>query len=256
MKNWQIVLLSFLNGLLLLIPDAVYALEEAELDIRMRRDFGYGLGSDVQGTFSLRISSTEELVKVIFLIDDEVFAETHEPPFHVQFQTNNYDPGVHTLMAVGYTQDGREIYSRQIRANFLSAEAARTSFLKIIIPILGIIIGVSIISFIGPLLFGRKKTVTQFPDTPISYGLFGGAICKKCQKPFSIQGWGPNLMIGKLNRCPNCGKWGLVKRAHPTDLAKAETGELDREDTVPQSHTVSEEERLRKEISDSRYQDL
>ncbi|MFU8772872.1 MAG: hypothetical protein ACNA8H_10690 [Anaerolineales bacterium] len=254
-KNQSLILLvSF--AMILFGVESTRADEEAELDLNMRRDFGYGFGADIQGTFSLRVSSSAELTRVVFFIDDETLAEINEPPFRVQFQTSNYDPGLHTLHAIGFTQEGKEIHSRQIRANFLSAEDARSSFLRILIPILGLILGITILGFVGPFLLGRGKSAKKSPDTKRSYGVFGGTICSRCKQPYAIQGWGPNLIAGKLNRCPHCGKWGLVRRANPTDLALAEAEQIDHEDISLQTDSISEEERLRKEIFDSRYRDL
>ena len=65
------------------------------------------------------------------------------------------------------------------------------------------------------------------------------------------------MLTGKLDRCPHCGKWSVVRRATPAELSAAEAAELAAA-KAEQAETpgLSEEERLRQELEDSRYQDL
>jgi hypothetical protein len=47
--------------------------QEGEYGIRLRRDFGYGAGSNVRGTFTISLSGDEsQVTSVAFLIDGEV----------------------------------------------------------------------------------------------------------------------------------------------------------------------------------------
>ena len=62
------------------------------------------------------------------------------------------------------------------------------------------------------------------------------------------------MIGGKLTPCPHCGKWSIVKRASMSDLQAAEQAELIVEEVqIPE---VSDEEKLRKELDDSKYQNL
>lgn len=56
-----------------------------------------------------------------------------------------------------------------------------------------------------------------------SYGLLGAAVCRRCGKPFGRRWWAPNVLVGKLQRCPHCGAWSIVRRATPEELARAES---------------------------------
>jgi hypothetical protein len=101
---------------------------------------------------------------------------------------------------------------------------------------------------LGSGLLGRKK-----PHVPGVYGMAGGAICPRCTFPYARGLMAPNLVIGKLSRCPHCGKWAVVAAASPDALAAAEArlaaenqGEV-RED--------SEAEKLQQRIDDSRFED-
>jgi hypothetical protein len=64
------------------------------------------------------------------------------------------------------------------------------------------------------------------------------------------------MVIGKFDRCPYCGKWSLVRRASQAQLQEAEAAELREAGegiTLPEA---SPEEKLRKDMENSRYQDL
>ena len=65
---------------------------------------------------------------------------------------------------------------------------------------------------------------------------------------------GPNLLVGKLERCPHCGKWAIAGRASPAQLEAAEAryekdahqGEVD-----PDQH----ERRYERMLDDSRFEE-
>jgi hypothetical protein len=107
---------------------------------------------------------------------------------------------------------------------------------------------ISILGTLGPVLLGRRT-----PFRLGEYGLAGGAVCRRCGLPFSRHSLAPNLLLGKLERCPHCGKWSIVRQASRAELeiaearfsADAQKGALRADD---------EDERLRREIEDSRYE--
>jgi len=124
-----------------------------------------------------------------------------------------------------------------------------------VIPLLAVIVGLTVISFVIPTLFRRGKS------TPLgaqrNYGLTGGAICPKCQRPFVLNFMSLNLLIGKLDRCPHCGKWSLVHRTPIEMLRVAEQAELAQaQGNQAGVEGLSEEEKLKKALDDSRYQDV
>ena len=89
-----------------------------------------------------------------------------------------------------------------------------------------------------------------------SYGIYGGAICPRCGRPFSRHWWAPNLLAGKFDRCPHCGKWHFSTRATPQMLASAEqfAEELDAEDREKIAEPTTAQ-LLRRQLDDSRYDD-
>src|SRR2546422_242225 len=85
------------------------------------------------------------------------------------------------------------------------------------------------------------------------YGILGGAICPKCGRPFSRHWWAPNAVSGKLDRCPHCGRWSVV-RALPLDqLRAAEAAELQAAQPTHPASEPSAEEKLRRQLDESRF---
>ena len=171
-------------------------------------------------------------------------------------ETGQFALGVHTMSAIGYTSDGQELQSNELTAEFVPASAATETITKIVIPLFAVIGGIILITTIGPFLLGRGKTGSVALGSPRNYGVFGGAICPRCERPFARHIWGMNLVVGKLDRCPHCGKWSIVRAQPLSVLRAAEQAELDNADTEGRLNVMSEEERLRKELENSRYQDL
>jgi len=241
-----------------LAAGAAYAQETGTLTLRLRRDFGYGAGNDIQGNFSTKVNGPENLVRVEYYLDDRLMGQSSEPAdFRFKFDTDDYPPGVHTLSAVGFTSGGDELGSNTITRNFLTASESRSSTFKVVGIILGLVVVVSLVSFgISMLAGGRKKGSTPM-STPRSYGPLGGTVCPKCGRSFSRHFWGLNIGIGKFDRCPHCGKWSVTMRASPGELMAAEEAELEAAQEVPEdAPVISEEERLRKDLYDSRFEDV
>lgn len=228
-----------------------------QLELRLNRNFGYSSGTGkIQGTFSLKASGPDNLIRVEFQIDGETIGEATEAPFNLRFETGQFDLGIHTMSAIGYTADGLELKSNQITAEFVPASAATETIAKIVIPLAIVIGGVILVTSLVPLLLGRGKTSSVPLGAARNYGAFGGSVCPKCGRPFSRHIWGINLAVGKLDRCPHCGKWSLVRAQSMEVLRAAEQAELDMADSEGQTGEVSEEEHLKKALEDSRYQDL
>ena len=93
------------------------------------------------------------------------------------------------------------------------------------------------------------------PGTPRNYGHYGGAICPKCERPFSRHIYGLNLGFHKYDRCPYCGKWSLVRRASREELEAAEAAEIKAAQEGAFKPEKSEEQELRQDIEDSRFED-
>lgn len=245
-------------GLLTLFTIPTLAQDQNGLTLSLRKDFGYDSfpPGKIQGAFTMRASGPADLARVVFMIDGNSIGEVAAPPFNLNFDTSQYTLGKHTLSALGFTTGGKEIQSNQLMREFVSAGEGPAAVGKILLPILGVVVLVGLISFLIPTLFSRGKRVSLPAGAPRSYSPLGGAICPKCGRPFGIHAYGLNMVIGKFDRCPYCGKWSLVRRASQAQLQEAEAAELREAGegiTLPEA---SPEEKLRKDMENSRYQDL
>lgn len=249
LKNWVllgVILIAVMAG----VGTAV-AQESNTLSLSLNRDFGAAFGNNIQGTFSFRVSGPDNLRQVAFYIDDQIVGEDSEAPFRLQFRTNEFSLGVHTLYAIGITDDGQELRSNSLNRNFISGSSAARSSLYIIIPIIVLAIGGRFLAswFANR---GRKSSSQASFDV---HGPYGGTICPKCNKPFARHLWGLNLVVGKYDRCPHCGKWSLVRALPPAELDAAVEAMQQAEAAQNQasSDDKDDEDQWRKRLDDSRF---
>ena len=238
-------------------PIPASAQTQPELSLRLSKDFGYSSGTgSIQGTFSLRASGPDTVRRVVFYLDNQKLGEVAQPPFNLRFNTGDYSLGTHSLSAVGYTTDGRELKSNTIQGNFISGEQATQNTMKIVVPILVLVLLAALLSAIVPALGFRGKKENLPAGAPRNYGALGGAICPACGRPYARHIWGINLVAGKLDRCPYCGAWRIVRRASPAALRAAELAEIEDAREGEFTASISEEEKLRRELEESKYQNL
>lgn len=226
--------------------------DQPELTLTLRRDFGYGgFSGDIQGTFTLRAEGPDDLVEVRFYVDNEWIGTDTQADFAIQFNTGNFEPGVHVLSAVGRRADGREVLSQELTRSFLSGDQALDTVTSVVLPLLAVVLLVTLVGGLFPMLAkrgGGKRPIGQ-------YGLAGGAVCLHCTLPYSRPLLGFNLGLGKLGRCPHCGKWAVKRRASPAELAAAE--ERLRADLAGGQVQArpDEAESLRRALDESRFED-
>ncbi len=248
------LILSLLTAL---SPSYAFAQSAQELQLGMSRDFGYGgFGNDIQGLFTLKIKNPPaNLSSVDFYIDRTLMGTVTAPPFNLQFNTDSYPVGEHTLSAVGHTSDGAELNSNKIVSQFVPAGVGMQSVTKFILPLLGVIALVALIAVFVPVLWGRGKLVTTPLGAERKYGMGGGSVCPKCGRPFPLRLWWINLGASKIDRCPYCGKWSFVRPRSLEQLRQAEAAELAGVKSQSPMGAESEDEKLKRELDDSRYHD-
>ncbi len=237
--------------LALLLPLRFASAQEdsGSLSLNFRRDFGFSMGGRIQGSFTLSASGPADLRSVDFMIDAEVMFQDDEPPFEFKFHTSDFDLGVHTIEAVGTAGSGATLQSEVLRFDFVSAEQGWESASGIIIPLFILIVVLGLFGMTASSLIGRKKGFRV-----AEYSAAGGAVCSRCGLPFSRRVLSPNLVFGKLERCPHCGKWGLVRRATAAELSQAEARyKADRQ----QGRIEPQDEKSRRErlIEESRFEE-
>jgi hypothetical protein len=222
---------------------------DASLQLTVEKNFGFSMGGRIQGKFTLKIGGPENLTQVEFLIDDVVVSTDREPPFRYSFNTGEYDLGVHRISGVGYTATGEVLRSPVRRYEFVSIEEGLRGGAGIVLPILIGIGALAILVIVGTMLLGRREGKPRIGE----YGAAGGALCPRCGLPYSRHVLSPNLLIGKLERCPHCGKWAIVRRASRVALEKAEA-QLVVDEARGGLDLESEEDKLRRMIEDSRFE--
>ncbi len=223
--------------------------QEAELELRVHRDFGYAAGGRIQGAFSLTVAGGDDLMEVRYLLDGQVMGVVREPPFRFRFNTGDYPLGPHVLSAVGVTAAGQEKRANERRLEFVSAEESWRSAAQIVLPLLGLVVVAVVVGVVGPLVLGRGRPGVR----PGEYGAAGGAVCPRCGLPFARHLLGLNLLVGKLERCPHCGKWAVVARASAEALRQAEA-RWARDASRGQLEFEGEEERLKRLMEESKYE--
>lgn len=223
---------------LLLVAPIAAQNDDPPVELRLRRDFGYGSGLQVQGRFSMRVDAPEAVTRIEFLIDGSVVGEDREAPFIYQFRTDDFELGWHTLEAIGHTATGEALPSNAIRREFVPQSTGTFTT----VAILGVV-----------LVFVVLRFVLTRNDGATNYGMLGGTVCPHCGRPFAYHIWGFNLIVGRYDRCRHCGKWSFTQRQSPEYLAAVEH-ELDGEAQIEETG-MSEEERLRRQLESSRYDD-
>ena len=222
------------------------------IEIKLNRNFGYGGFGQIQGTFTISADAPDDVVRVEFILNGELMAEDVEAPWKFNFNTDSYEPGDSTFSAKGYTADGTVYTSNTYTTEILSGEDAMSSTFKLVVPILLVVVGVMALSAFIPIITGRKKAFELK-----KYGLAGGAVCKSCGLPFSRNTLAPNLLVGKLERCPHCGKWQIAARANSAQLEIAENMYLadKQEGNLEISSVEDDDDKLRQMLDDSRFDD-
>jgi hypothetical protein len=121
-----------------------------------------------------------------------------------------------------------------------------------------IVVGIVLALLVARQVFMRRdKPAPLGPGERRNYGSAGGAVCRKCGLPFARNALDLNVLMGKLVRCPHCGKWAVLPAASPAELAAAEERErqtLGGATAAAEPAQLSSEEQLRRRIETSRYE--
>jgi len=248
-RNKFLVVLACIFLALSAAGTALAGQDPAGLQLNLIRNFGYGGFTKIQGEFTLRITNPPaDLTEASFFVDGELLAAISSAPFQTKFHTADFSPGEHWLSARGVLNDGSQLESHVITKIFLSSKEALSETSGILVPLL---VGVGVLTLLGlgvPLVLSRKKGFILG-----QYGPAGGAVCPRCGLPFSRSALAPNLVVGKLARCPHCGKVSVLAKAAPARLAEAERKYSDTQGTSSLQQTKAEE--LQKMLDDSRFEE-
>jgi len=239
--------LNFLLALFILLglfTHGVYAqTEEAQWQLRLRRDWGYGMGSDIQGQLTLSLQGdTSQVEQVTFYFNGVKAFEQTEAPFRFSFNTNQFPAVINTMRADVLTRDGKLYTTLPLSYNFLSSKDANKNTGLLVGGIIGVALLITALSFVITSRGQGKDGKTG--------GMFGLAICKECGQTFPRSIFGMNIVVGKYERCPHCGKWQVTVPASEAEIAEANWA------SQPEPVSISESSHERDELEESRFIDL
>jgi hypothetical protein len=248
---------ALILAILVVVAAAFPVFAQSELNLTVHKTFGYNAGSKIRGTFEMRASGPTDLASVTFWIDDRMVGEVNAPPFVIQFKTSVYANGWHDLRAVGMTAGGQSIGSPSRRFEFLSADQETAGIQSIIIPMIGLVGAIVLVGMGVTFFSARGKSKSSVPlGQHREYGILGGTICPRCQRPFPLHWWSVNVsLVGRYDRCENCGKWSLVHHRPADELAQAEAAEARMDLAQLPQQPSSPEDELRQRLDESRYTD-
>jgi len=247
--------LGIILALTLLFASVSPALAQDGYRVNVNKEFGFANGSQIRGDFSISLIGDETNISTVtFLIDGQELAIVTQAPFKTKFKTQAYPDGEHQLNASITFKDGTTQTVEERRFMFLSAEEESGVMTDILFPLLAVVLGLMVFGIVAQFLAGRGKPAGgPEPGTARSYGMAGGSICPRCKRPTPRHVFGLNMVVGKLDRCENCGKWSIM-RAYPIDsLRAAEAAEIKAEQGEGLATEKSEEEKLRELLDESRY---
>jgi hypothetical protein len=175
-------------------------------------------------------------------------ASVTSAPFKMQFDTNNFESGMHRLTAEVKTIAGETYTTNGLVSNFVEKGAANQSTLKILL-LVGGIVAVSM-----GIQFLMQKNANKNPkydeNGRIQYGVWGAAVCPSCGQPFNRSFLGINLVGVRLERCPHCGRLVAARRASPLEIERAN------QKTQPEEPQKFVEKLEKDDLDESRFVDL
>jgi hypothetical protein len=259
MKNSKKIFLALLlvAGITLSFAAPVLAQTQAPAEYRLNlnRDFGFGAGANIRGLFSLNVVGPEGYTSVSYYIDGNLMATVPADPFKFQFNTSQYDFGWHDLNAEVTASNGSVFTTPARHVNFVDSAVESQAMKNILFPIFGVLGVIILIIVIAQVVVFRNRTgKSTEPGLQRNYGIMGGAICSKCGRPTPRHIWGMNIMVGKLDRCENCGKWSIM-RAMPLDMLRAaEEAEKASDEKANKVVEKSADEQLKEMLEKSKYE--
>lgn len=114
-------LIGLFVALALLAPALAHAQDADTLELFVRRNVGYSGVGEIQGSFRMEATAPPDVSRVTFYIDQTVVGVDAEAPFRVDFDTDDYPVGPHTLLAEGDRANGSFLTSAPREFKFVTA---------------------------------------------------------------------------------------------------------------------------------------
>ena len=165
-------MIKFLFSLLLLYISVLPVQQDEQLQISLKRNWGYSSGTGkIQGTFTIRASGPQDLSSVVFYLDDQVLGEVNVAPFELRFVTDDYPLGLHQFQATGTTAGGLELQSNLIQREFVLASEGWQAASNFIVPIVVIVLVAVGLAILVPVVFtrGKKNSSRRVPHEIMAF---------------------------------------------------------------------------------------
>ena len=222
--------------------------------LNVSRLFGYSSGSQIKGSFRLKVIGIADIQSVEYRIDGSIMDVVNTDPFQLDFQTEKYPIGMHALSAWVTTKSGTVIEIPTRNFEFATAAQESKSVVGIILPLGGIVVLAVGLGLGLQFMAVRKRTHEFIPlGTSRRYGIKGGAICPKCDRPTVLHPFSFNIGFRQVyDFCENCGKWSVLKIRSEHELREAE--EKEKHSSQGQSASPqSADEKLKEMLDNSKY---
>lgn len=137
-KLLSILLIASFLSVSILLADA-----NPTLSLDLNRDYGFGMGNDIAGLFTLKADASSNTSYVEFYLDNQLQQNDTAAPYSWQFNTSNYTLGQHTLKAVAYDAAGQSQTSA-ITKNFVEDNTNQILIVVIAIAVIVTVIAVAV----------------------------------------------------------------------------------------------------------------
>ena len=146
----KIAILSILMMFTIMVAAPGSASAQGTLEFSMSRDFGTGLGTSIEGLFTIHGSGPAEVIGISILFNDVEVHAVDSNTVDWQFNTNDYPSGETNITLYGWDADDGT-YIAMVTRNFLTAESSNL-FTFGILAFAGVVI---VLSFVFK--FGRFR---------------------------------------------------------------------------------------------------
>ena len=154
-NSQKIAILGILMMFTILVAAPRSVSAQGTLEFSMSRDFGTGLGTSIEGLFTIHGSGPAEVIGISILFNDVEVHSVDSNTVDWQFNTNDYPPGETNITLYGWdTDDGT--YTATVIRNFLLPDTSNLFTFGII----AFVVVVVVLSFFSKLRGSKKSRPT------------------------------------------------------------------------------------------------
>jgi len=229
-RSKQAFILMFLAAFLMGSLFVARVSAQPTISLSIYRDDGYSLGSDINGQFTVTAQVSSGVVRVEFYLNGTLQQSDTSSPFTWAFNTNSYPLGHVNITAVAYDSSGQQ------ETAFLNLNLVETPAWANILLVLVIVVSIVVVAISLWYKMRRNSGKSKLVK------------CPSCGYVYTPSSGMSLVHVGssQLRKCPKCGKTffgGNLKETPET------------EETRPTSDTLTEDERLKRDIEKSKYED-